>query len=161
MREGRRLWAVAEARSYGYGGIVSKATQTSNKIIDKGLKELDSLNSIDKTRIRAADGGRKSVKNKHSDILKIFEALVDPTTRGAPESPLKWTSKSVRKLEEAKLNAGYSVSYRNFMSLVIVCNRIEKLKRDHRTWTKTLSFICCQFDWQHHNQQRSKNQCCS
>ncbi|ETZ07245.1 hypothetical protein P618_200561 [Holospora obtusa F1] len=110
MREGRRLWAATKARSYGYGGIVSKATQTSSKIIDKGLKELDSLNSIDQTRVRAAGNGRKSVKNKHSDILKTLEDLVDPIDRGAPEFPLKWTSKSVRKLEGAMLNAKYSMS---------------------------------------------------
>ncbi|WP_021827113.1 hypothetical protein [Holospora obtusa] len=60
------------------------------------MKELDSLNSIDQTRVRAAVDGRKSVKNKHSDILKTLEDLVDPIARGSPESPLKWTSKSAR-----------------------------------------------------------------
>lgn len=118
--KGRRLWAAAEARSYGYGGIilVSKATGISNKTIDKGLKELANLDNIDKTRTRKVGGGRKSVKEKNVGILTALDALVDPTARGDPETPLRWTSKSVRNLEKALRSEGYEVSYRTIGTLL-------------------------------------------
>ena len=89
----RRLWAANEALSIGYGGIsrVIEATGISSATIHKGIKELNNKQSVDKNRIRKKGGGRKT---KASDkITKELLNLVDPTERGDPESPLKWTSK--------------------------------------------------------------------
>ena len=118
--KGRRLWAAAEARSCGYGGIilVSRATGLSNKTIDKGLNELSKLETIDKSRIRKVGGGRKSVKENNKGILVALDGLVEPTSRGDPETPLRWTSKSVRNLEEGLRCKGYKVSYRTIGTLL-------------------------------------------
>lgn len=117
---GRRLWAATEAKALGYGGImiVSKATGISNKTIDKGLKELADLDNVDRNRIRKSGGGRKSLKDREEGLLKALDSLVEPTSRGDPESPLRWSSKSVRKLEEAMLGKGYIISYRTIGTLL-------------------------------------------
>lgn len=117
---GRRLWAAAEAESYGRGGIalVSQATGLSNKTIHQGLKELRDPIPPDTQRIRKVGGGRKKIVHKHAEILKILDDLVDPTSRGDPESPLKWTSKSTEKLTEELTNQGFQISIRTTASLL-------------------------------------------
>jgi len=114
----RRLWAANEALSIGYGGIsmVIEATSISSATIHKGIKELKNKKSIDKNRIRKKGGGRKS---KASDKLtKELLNLVDPAERGDPESPLKWTSKSVRKLAKELLSKGYDISFRTVSKIL-------------------------------------------
>lgn len=117
---GRRVWAATEARSLGRGGValVSKALGMSNATVVKGLKEIDNLSTIDKTRVRKAGGGRKSIKVQNPQLLKDLDALVEPTSRGDPESPLRWTSKSVRKLSAALQDKGHSVSFRSVSSFL-------------------------------------------
>ena len=116
----RRLWAATEARAFGYGGItlVSKAVGISNKTIDRGLKELKDLESLSKDCLRKKGGGRKKIQNETPEVLKALDALVEPTSRGDPESPLRWTSKSVRKLTD-ELNAnGHKISFRTTSTLL-------------------------------------------
>jgi len=92
----RRLWAAAEAKTYGHGGItlLARVTGLSRTTIHQGLKELanPSANPLQGTpRQRAAGGGRKPLTEHHPEVLTELEALVEPLTRGDPQSPLRWT----------------------------------------------------------------------
>jgi DNA-binding transcriptional ArsR family regulator len=107
----RRIWAATEAQSIGWGGIskVSRATGLSRTTIQAGLdvlKKSESTKTAQKSsRIRVKGGGRKLLEEKDAMLLDELESLIEPMTLGSPESPLKWTNKSVAKLAEA-LNAG-------------------------------------------------------
>jgi len=118
--KGRRLWAAAESRFYGRGGIalICKATGLSSATVQKGLKELnnDPLSLTD--RVRKSGGGRKKSTDKQNGLIKAIESLVDPTAKGDPESPLRWTSKSVRNLADALENQGFNTSYRTVARLL-------------------------------------------
>ncbi len=114
---GRRLWAAAEAKAIGAGGsgIVSKATGISMRAIKRGRAELRAARRSPETfpdRIRLLGGGRKSTTAKDPTLLRDLEGLVDPVTRGDPESPLRWTCKSVRRLARALVVKGHQVSHR-------------------------------------------------
>lgn len=117
---GRRLWAAAEAESYGRGGIalISQATGLSNKTIHKGLSELKDPTPPADERVRKIGGGRKKITQKNGKILTVLDGLVDPTARGDPESHLKWTSKSVRKLSTELSSKGFKVSFRTTATLL-------------------------------------------
>ena len=108
--KGRRIWAAVEATAHGYGGVtlICKALNMSTATVYKGIKELKNPNKY-KGRIRAKGGGRKSYKVTQLGILEALDSLVDPTAKGDPENPLKWTSKSLRKLADAMKVKGYSV----------------------------------------------------
>src|SRR5438874_1855859 len=92
---GRRLVAAAEAFAAGYGGIaaVAMATGVAPSTIGRGLKEL--AQDEPSERIRRPGAGRKRTIFKDPTLLPDLEALVEPTTRGDPQSPLRWTCKSV------------------------------------------------------------------
>jgi hypothetical protein len=109
----RRLLAAAEAQVLGHGGIslVSKATGLSRKAIGKGLAELSAppLERLPSGRIRRAGAGRKPLTTHQPGVKTALERLVEPTTRGDPESPLRWTCKSVRRLSEELGNQGHSI----------------------------------------------------
>src|SRR6266404_5114563 len=102
---GRRLVAAAEAFAAGYGGItaVAMATGIAPSTIGRGLKEL--AQDEPSERIRRPGAGRKRTISKDPTLLLDLEALVEPTTRGDPESPLRWTCKSVRRLAQALQSA--------------------------------------------------------
>jgi hypothetical protein len=108
----RRRWAAAEAQSVGYGGVtaVANATGLSRMTIRKGLSELTGNPTPSLDRIRQPGAGRKKVEEKSPEILAELEALVAPHTRGHPESPLRWTCKSTRKLAEELQARGYQVT---------------------------------------------------
>ena len=114
----RRQWVAVEAKAYGWGGIraVSAATGMSATTIRKGLVELQSrsnrLNEPLPTRIRAVGGGRKRKTESDPGLSAALEVLVDPATRGDPESPLRWTSKSTRTLAGPLTQQGHPVSDR-------------------------------------------------
>jgi Rhodopirellula transposase DDE domain len=108
-----RLWAAAEADVLGHGGIamVERATGLSRTTIRSGLVELrDGVTPGDVVNVRRPGGGRPSIEAMTPDILPALEQLVDPVTRGDPESPLRWTSKSTRKLAEELATKGFAVS---------------------------------------------------
>jgi len=112
----RRVWAAAEARALGWGGIhaVSLATGMSPHTIRKGLAELvDGSSRGDEhrfKRLRAAGGGRKSATEADVELAAALERLVDPVTRGDPQSPLRWTCKSTTQLADELTREGHSVS---------------------------------------------------
>jgi hypothetical protein len=107
---GRRLVAAAEAFAAGYGGIaaVAIATGVAPSTIGRGLKELAQDDPCE--RIRRPGAGRKRTISKDPTLLPDLEVLVEPTTRGDPESPLRWTCKSVRRLAQALQAQGHAVS---------------------------------------------------
>ena len=105
----RRLVAAAEAFAAGYGGIaaVAMATGVAPSTIGRGLKEL--AQDQPSQRMRRPGAGRKPAIVKDPTLLPDLEALVEPTTRGDPESPLRWTCKSVRHLAETLQQLGHQV----------------------------------------------------
>ena len=107
---GRRLVAAAEAFAAGYGGIaaVAMATGLAPSTIGRGLKEL--AQDEPSARVRRPGAGRKLAIVKDPTLVEDLEALVEPTTRGDPESPLRWTCKSLRRLAEALQQQGHQVS---------------------------------------------------
>ena len=109
----RRLWAAAEVRSAGRGGFnaVIRATGMSSRTLAKGLKELESGEAPPPGRIRRLGGGRKSATVLDPDLTEALERLVEPVTRGDPESPLRWTSKSLRRLSAELKQQGYRASH--------------------------------------------------
>ncbi len=109
----RRLAAAAEAQALGRGGIaaVAAATGVSRRTITRGLQELAAPDASLGPRIRRPGGGRKRAVVKDASLLADLERLVEPASRGDPESPLRWTSKSVRKLADALTQQGHQVSH--------------------------------------------------
>jgi transposase len=116
----RRLWAAAEARSHGRGGIsaVSRATGIDQETIRRGVRELESGEVLEQGRVRRAGAGNKPISETHPKIEEELERLVAPQTRGDPESPLRWTSKSAAKLAGALGKRGYAVSDRTVSRLL-------------------------------------------
>ncbi len=115
----RRLWSATEAKSIGRGGIsiVHDATGIDFKTIRKGIKELEG--SDQNKRIRKTGGGRKKLKDVEINLVSDLQVLVDPVTRGDPESPLLWTCKSTYKLCEELNNQGYNISQKTVYSLLV------------------------------------------
>ena len=109
----RRVWAATEAKALGHGGIaaVSRATGISVSTIRRGLEELDSGEIAEPGRVRRQGAGRKKALEKDPTLLADLEGLVEPTASGDPQSPLRWTSKSVRKLAGQLGAMGHSVSH--------------------------------------------------
>jgi len=109
----RRLFAANEALSLGWGGIsvVSRATGLSRQVISDGIQELQGGMQAEAGRVRRQGGGRKSNVSKDPKLSEDLERLVEPVTRGDPESPLRWTSKSVRKLAKELQSMGHQVSH--------------------------------------------------
>ena len=110
----RRLYAAAEAKALGYGGVsaVARATGVSRRAIGSGLKELGAPAADSVRYIRKPGGGRKRTVDKDVALIHDLEQLVEPNSRGDPESPLRWTCKSVRKLAEELKCQGHQVSHR-------------------------------------------------
>ncbi len=111
---GRRAVVASEALAIGWGGItaVARATGLSRKVIEVGIKELSgTLPVAARGRVRRPGGGRKKTVEKDPDVQADLERLVEPVTRGDPESPLRWTSKSVRKLAAELRAQGHAVSH--------------------------------------------------
>ena len=109
----RRLWAAAEARELGWGGVtaVSKATGLSRLTITRGERELDDPPALDPSRIRKPGGGRKRATVLDTGLLDALERLVEPVTRGDPDSPLRWTCKSTRLLAKELDGMGHPASH--------------------------------------------------
>ncbi len=122
----RRLYAASEAKVLGHGGItlVQKATGVARNSIKLGLKELlrsqqegqkeDNANR----RLRRIGGGRKATVKDDKKLLAAIESLVEPVTRGDPESVLRWTCKSLRQLESELKSQGYVVSHTSIGDLL-------------------------------------------
>ena len=120
---GRRRWAASEALELGHGGIkvVAQATGLGERTIRRGCQELrheQTPASLAGRRIRHPGGGRKLLQSHDPALASALEALVDPTTRGDPMSPLRWTCKSTRKLATALKGQGHQVSHTTVAQLL-------------------------------------------
>ena len=108
----RRLWAATEAKQLGWGGVclVEQATGISHKTIRKGIAELDdsTLNPLEVNRSRNSGAGRKKCTTNNPQLLEQLEALIEPV-RGDPESPLRWTRKSLRRLATELTDQGHPI----------------------------------------------------
>jgi hypothetical protein len=120
----RRQWAAAEAGAAGWGGVslVASATGLARNTIAAGVAELGYRRTHRKatvqTRVRSAGGGRKPATQVDPGLLKALEALVEPATRGHPESPLRWTCKSTGNLAGELARQDHGVSDRTVASLL-------------------------------------------
>ncbi len=112
----RRLLLGAEARAAGRGGqaAVARATGASPATVRRGLRELgeSAADAPARGRVRRPGGGRKRAVDLDPTLRTDLEALIEPGSRGDPESPLRWTTKSVRRLAAELGRAGHAVSHR-------------------------------------------------
>lgn len=114
---GKRLWAANEALAFGPGGVraVAEALEMSTQTILEGKRELQGEprgadSGVVGGRHRRPGGGRKSALEKQPQMLPAIEQIVDPTTRGDPMAPLRWTSKSLRHIVSELNRQGYRIS---------------------------------------------------
>ena len=115
----RRVWAAAEALAIGANGntIVAEATGMSRTTIVKGHQEVEEATLVPE-RQRRPGGGRKSLSETDETLLKDLDRLIDPATRGDPQSPLRWTCKSTYHLAEALQHQGHAISQRSVCRLL-------------------------------------------
>jgi Rhodopirellula transposase DDE domain len=141
-----RLWVATEARSLGRGGVslVAKAAGVSRTTIYAGLAELEAASKASRKRgaasaaaseparrVRAAGGGRKKLIDLNPGLLESLDALVEPTSRGDPMSPLRWTCKSTTRLAKELNLMGHAVSQRT------VCDLLARLNYSLQSVRKT------------------------
>ena len=117
---GRRRWAAVEACALGRGGIaaVAAATRLSDRTIRTGVRELQESSPLGPDRQRRSGGGRARREVEQSGLIHDLQALVEPATRGDPQSPLRWTCKSTRTLARALQKQGYQVSHTKIAQLL-------------------------------------------
>ena len=140
-----RLWAAAEARSLGRGGVstVAKAVDMSRTTVYAGLAEIEAAEmsarkrrkvaepAVASSRIRAPGGGRKKLIDFDESLLADLDALVEPTSRGDPMSALRWTCKSTTRLAQELSRQGHQVSQRT------VCDLLARLNYSLQSLRKT------------------------
>lgn len=110
----QRLALGAEASSWGYGGItaVHRATGASMQRIRRGIREFDAeSDQLREDRVRVPGGGRKKAEEAAPELAAALDALIEPGTRGDPESPLRWTLKSTRKIAGELVAQGFQASH--------------------------------------------------
>jgi DNA-binding transcriptional ArsR family regulator len=109
---GRRMFAAAQVRALGYGGVaaVARATGIAPSTIGRALKELAGGLVVRDRRARRPGGGRKKLSSRDASLMSDLERLVEPATLGDPERPLRWVSKSLAKLAAALRAMGHQVS---------------------------------------------------
>ncbi len=108
----RRLWLGAEARELGSGGAarVAVVLGVAADTVRRGRAELDNPETTPQGRSRKAGGGRKRAEENQPGLEQALDALVEPATRGDPESPLRWTTKSLRELTKALQDKGFQLT---------------------------------------------------
>jgi len=144
----RRLLLGAEAISLGYGGIQQLAAMTgmSPHTIRRGVREAKNGNAP-VSRVRVNGGGRKKITDYEPEVRTIIEDIVEPDSRGDPESPLQWTCKSVRNISDHLKQSGHSVSHQTVASILhgmefsLQGNRKTKEGDDHPDRDKQFRFI--------------------
>jgi len=123
---GLRRWAAAEARSLGHGGIkaVAAVTGLSRQTVERGIKELtqpaaeSQASALPPEASRRAGGGRKVLLVNDPSLLVDLDLLIDPVTRGHPESSLRWTSKSTAKLAAELRILGHRIGERSVSGIL-------------------------------------------
>jgi DNA-binding transcriptional ArsR family regulator len=110
---GRRRLAAAEATAAGHGGVslVSRITGMARSTIGRGLAELRGGAAVDAGRVRRAGGGRKRLAVQDATLIEDLRGLVEPATRGDPETPLLWTAKSLRHLAAGLQALGHRIGH--------------------------------------------------
>ena len=157
----RRHWAAAEAMELGWGGVsaVSQATTLSRTTVSAGIEELkqgEHAGEQSITRIRKPGGGRKPITQSDPGILRALERLVDPVTRGDPESPLRWTLKSTRRLAGELTRRHHPVGERTVAGLLreagysLQANRKMREGSQHRDRNAQFEYINDQVRRFHH-----------
>jgi transposase len=108
---GRRRWAATEAIAIGHGGIITVATATglSDRTVRNGIQELRHPTPLVASRQRRMGGGRKRLEQHDQTLVEALEGLVEPTERGDPQSPLRWTCKSLTNLQKELREQGHKV----------------------------------------------------
>lgn len=150
----RRLFAAMLARSYGLGGItvVSQATGVARTTIERGVTELEALGTATDLgeHIRRPGAGKKPATEQDPELEAALRRLVDPVTRGDPESPLLWVAKSVRHLAAALTEQGHPVSHETVRRLLknldfsLQANRKTKEGTQHPDRNAQFEFIAAQ-----------------
>lgn len=118
---GRRVWAAAEAEALGYGGqsLVAKATGLARTTLYReGVRQASDQPIPVGGRMRKVGGGRKKLTEQEPTLWSALEALVEPTTRGDPENPLRWTCLSTRQLAVALNQRGYRIGRQTVATLL-------------------------------------------
>ena len=113
------MLAAAEAVQIGYGGVslVSRACGLSRVTITKGIRELDGT-AVPPERIRRAGAGRQKLVTRDPQLPSLLESLVEPLSRGDPESPLRWTCKSTRVLADKLTTRDHPISHEKVAQLL-------------------------------------------
>lgn len=145
----RRIWAATEAQSIGYRGqsIVSKAIGISRTTIISAISEIRNKKLVENPKMRRPGGGRKKLIEKDKALLKNLETLVEPTTRGDPESPLRWTCKSTRQIAKVLTERGYTIGRQkvadllSFLGYSLQSNRKTKEGASHPDRDKQFNHI--------------------
>lgn len=154
---GRRLWAAAEVSQLGRGGVsaVARATGLSRTTIYQGIGELEQGQAKQYPtthRVRSPGGGRQRLTKKDPQIMDCLEKLVEPTTRGDPESPLRWTCKSTRQLADTLGKQGHTVGRQKVSELLrelgysLQANRKTREGSDHIDRDAQFNYINRQVD---------------
>src|SRR6266571_3805276 len=115
----RRLLAGAQARALGRGGIaaVARASRMARSTVELGTAEIDQ-GAEPAGRVRRSGAGRPKATDRDPGLLAALDALVEPTARGDPQSPLRWTCKSTRNLADELNRQGHAVGYRTVAALL-------------------------------------------
>lgn len=110
---GRRLMAGTEALAIGRGGLaaVARATGLALTTVTRGIADVRAGERLDQGRVRRPGAGRPPIEQRDPSLRADLEALIEPTTRGDPESPLRWTTRSVRNLADELRRQGHAVSH--------------------------------------------------
>lgn len=145
----KRIYAGVEAMVIGEGGIsiVAKTLKMSRNTVSQGKKEINSIQTIDSKKIRKAGGGRKKLTEKDTGIKNSLDKLIDPVTRGDPESPLRWTCKSTRKLSSELKTMGHNISHQGVSKLLhemgysLQANRKTNEGNEHPDRNKQFEYI--------------------
>ena len=116
----RRLVAGAEANAIGRGGVaaVARATGLARTTVQRGVDDVRSGEALGRGRVRRAGAGRPPIEERDPTLRADLEALIEPTSRGDPESPLRWTTKSVRNLADELRRVGHAVSHQTVSELL-------------------------------------------
>ena len=118
-----RTWCAVEAKAIGWGGVslVSQATGVARSTIQRGLKDIETTKNTpaqDTKRVRKPGGGRKKLTESQPSLEADLDRLIEPATRGDPENPLRWTSKSTTKLMTELNQKNHRISQRSVYNLL-------------------------------------------
>jgi transposase len=115
----RRLLAGAEALTIGRGGVsaVARASGLARSTVQRGMADVQGA-AVAQGRVRRAGAGRPRLEARDQTVRRDLEALIEPTSRGDPQSPLRWTTKSVRRLAEELRRQGHAISHQSVAELL-------------------------------------------